>query len=129
MTAETGRLELIALNPNAKGHQEYAADPAEAALLTKFCRQFFRHDQDPGQARNPAEDQTAGMNIAGWTAWDQFPFWTDGYRKSQPADPKPELTQGECQEWRRDTLLDYAMFLINSGGCRPVKPHPSTGKG
>ena len=55
MTAETGKLELIALNPNAKSHQEYAADPAAAALLAEFCRQFFRHDQDPGQARNPAE--------------------------------------------------------------------------
>ena len=98
MTAETGNLELIALNPNAKGHQEYAADPAEAGLLAEFCRQFFRHDQDPGQPRNPAEAQAAGMNIAGWTAWSQFPFWTDGYRKSQPADPKPELTQGEFRE-------------------------------
>lgn len=98
MTAETGKLELIALNANAEGRQEYAADPAEAALLAEFCRQFFRHDQDPGQPRNPAEARPAGMDIVDRVFCNRFPFWTDDYRKNRPADPKPELTQGEFRE-------------------------------
>ena len=87
MTASTRTLSLTALNPNATGRRNYAADPATTALLIEFYNEFFQFNQDPGQPCNPAEAQATGMNMVDWISWNQFPFWTDSYRKKQSPAP------------------------------------------
>ena len=111
---------LTTLNPNYQGNPSCTAGREQTALLTAFCRHLFSFNQNPGKARTAAEAKAHGRHLAGWACTDQFVFWTREYRFRQPAPLPPEQSGQAFAAECRETLLDYAMFLINSGGCRPT---------
>lgn len=121
-------LNLTALNPSPQARANYAAGPAETALLRHFQAKFCPGDPEPGQARDPSAARTLGMKLKGWTAWGQFPLCSAEYRALTNPDPRPEMNPAEFDQWCREVLRDYADFLFQSGGARPAAPElrPST---